>query len=209
MSFSSIDPDTVKRKMRFDYLKIKTDFSSRTLDAISALLGHFSQPHVSVHELIQDAATTIQKQFRFRWVMVGLKDNDGMFRYKVMSGMRPEAWERHKTKAYRQEDFTPASNNYEYGEISKLSRVYLEEENTLAKVDEASVNRPALLRSKRSSDADCLEADFVDTLILGSRDDMLGWIEYSGTVAGEFPDPNAIKYVELISAILAAAVARS
>jgi len=209
MTFTTVDPDTVKRKLRFEYIKTKTDISSRSLDGIVSMLNRFHSPRILVHEVIQDAATNIQRQFRLRWVMVGLRDPDGLYRYKVMSGMRPEAWDRHLSKKYAREDFTPTTNNYQFGEISKLSRIYLEEENSLTKDDELSVNRPALLRSKRTSENDCLEADFIDTLILGPHDEMLGWIEYSGTVAGEFPDSMAIRYIELSAAIISAAISKS
>lgn len=207
MLYPAVDPDTVKRKLRFDYLKAKNDPAWRTLNGFTTLLQHFLKPHLVVHDLAQDAATYIQKQFRLRWTMIGFQGNDGMYRYDVMSGMRDEAWARHKTKAWARADFMPTSGTYNYGDISKISRVYMEEQNPLLKEDERAANRPALLRSKRDSDETCLEADFIDTLILGSKDEMLGWIEYSGTIAGEFPDSTTVRNVEVISAIIGAAIA--
>jgi len=207
MLYPSVDPETIKRKLRFDYQKEKNDPSSRPLDGFSALLHHFLKPHLVIHDLAQDAADYIQRQFRLRWTMVGFQGKDGKFRYDVMSGMRQEAWARHQTKAWVDTDFMPTSGTYDFGEISKLSRVYLEEQNPLLKEDEQAVNRPALLRSRRDSDETCLEADYIDTLILGGKDEMLGWIEYSGTIAGEFPDSSTIRNVEVISAIIGSAIA--
>jgi len=207
MLYPTVDPETVKRKLRFDYLKAKNDPTLRSLDGFTSLLQHFQKPHIVIHEMAQDAATYIQKQFRLRWVIVGLRGNDGMYRYDVMSGLRDEAWARQRTKVYTHADFIPTSDRYNYGDISKISRVYLEEQNPLYKEDEQTVNRPALLRSKRDSDETCLEADYIDTLILGSKDELLGWIDYSGTIAGEFPDPSTVRNVEVISAIVGAAIA--
>jgi len=207
MLYPTVDPETVKRRLRFDYLKAKNDPTSRTLDGFTSLLQHFQKPRLVIHEMIQDAATYIQKQFRLRWVIVGLRGNDGMYKYEVMSGLRDEAWARQRTKVYTQADFTLATGRYNYGDISKISRVYLEEQNPLYKEDEQTINRPALLRSKRDSDETCLEADYIDTLILGSKDELLGWIDYSGTIAGEFPDPWTMRNVEVISAIIGAAIA--
>lgn len=203
----TVDPETVKRKLRFDYLKSKNEPNARSLDGVLQLLWHFHKPHLIIHDFLQEASNTIQRQHRLRWVMIGLRGKDGLYRYDVMSGMRDEAWARHKTKAYKKDDFTPESDRYNYGEISRLSRIYLEEQNPLYKEDEQSVNRPALLKSRRNSDETCLEADFVDTMILDPRNEPLGWIEYSGTVAGDFPDSMAIRNVELISAIAGAAMA--
>ena len=207
MLYPSVDPETVKRKLRFDYLKARSDPTSKMLDGFTALLLHFQKPHLVIHDMAQEAVTYIQKQFRLRWVIMGFRGSDGNYRYDVMSGMRDEAWARQRTKVYALADFTPASGRYNFGDISKITRVYLEEQNPLYKEDEQTVNRPAMLKSKRDSDETCLEADFVDTLILGSRDELLGWIDYSGTVACEFPDPSAIKTVEVISAIIGAAIA--
>jgi hypothetical protein len=208
MMVQTVSVDAVKRKLKFDYLKAKNDVESRNLDVFSHLLDHFLRPQLSISELMHDTATTIQKQFRLRWVMIGLKDRtDGKYRYMFMSGMRDEAWARQKTKSYKLEDFAPNSNGYKAGEISGLSRAYLEEENPLFDEDITVVNRPALLRSRRKSDDETLEADFIDTLIVGPGNELYGWIEYSGTVTGKFPDSITIRHVEVVSSILAAAIA--
>ena len=200
--------DSVKRKLKFDYLKIKNDPESRNLEVFSHLLGHFMRPQLSISELMHDAAVTIQKQFKLRWVMIGLKDRaDGKYRYMFMSGMRDEAWNKQKTKAYRYEDFDPNSNGYKAGEMSNITRVYLEEENPLFNDDINVVNRPALLRGKRKTEEDTLEADFLDTLIIGPNNDLYGWIEYSGTVTGKFPDSLTIRHIEVVASILSAALA--
>jgi hypothetical protein len=203
----SANIESVKRRLRFDYLKIRNDHASKTLEVYSQLLAHFLRPQMSAIALIQEATALIQKQFRLRWCMIGLREQDGFYRYLVMTGMRDDAWAKQRTKHYKLADFDLTAANYKAGEISRLTRVYLEEENPLGKEDEGVVNRPALLRLKRRSDEDVLEADFIDTLIFGPEDDLLGWIEYSGTVTGKFPDALAIRHIEVISQILGAALA--
>ncbi len=207
MSVQVVDVESVKRRLRFDYLGARSDPTSRVLDGYVSLLGHLQKQPIVVRDLIQDTSTWIHRQFRLRWCMIGLRGPDGVYRYEVEAGMRPDAWTRQKTKHYKQSDFAPSAQNYTAGEISKLSRVYLEEENELYKEDEGVVNRPALLRARRKADDETLEADFIDTLIYGPRDDLLGWIEYSGTLTGKFPDPMTIRFIEAISAIIAAAIA--
>jgi len=202
-----ISVDSVKRKLKFDYLKIKNDPESKNLEVFTQLLGHFIRPQLSISELMHETATTLQKQFRLRWVMIGLKDKtDGRYRYMFMSGMRDEAWARQKTKSYRYEDFSPNSNGYKAGEMSNITRAYLEEENPLYDDDVNVVNRPALLRAKRKAEDETLEADFLDTLIVGPNSELYGWIEYSGTVTGKFPDALTIRHIEVIASILAAAI---
>lgn len=201
------DIESVKRKMRFDYLKIRNEPDSKALEGFSMLLAHFNRPQLSVRDMIQDTANYLQKQFKLRWAMVGLRSpSDGLYRYEVQTGMRAESWARQKTKVYKEADFEPRGN-YKAGEISRQTRVYLEEENPLFKEDEQVVNRPVLLRAKRKLVDETLEADFIDTLILGAHDDLLGWIEYSGTIAGKLPDPMVIRHAEVAASILAAAIA--
>lgn len=203
-----VSVDSVKRKLKFDYLKIKNDLESKNLEVFSHLLMHFLRPQLSISELMSDTAITLQKQFRLRWVMIGLRDKaDGRYRYMFMSGMRDEAWAMQKTKSYSLEDFAPNSDGYRAGEMSNLTRAYLEEENPLFNQDVNVVNRPALLRATRKSEDETLEADFIDTLIVGPGNNLYGWIEYGGTVTGRFPDPLTIRHVEIVASILAAAIA--
>jgi hypothetical protein len=204
--FQEVDPETVKRKLRFDYMKARNEASFKPLDLFTTLLAHFEKPQISLHDLIQEATQIIQKQFRLRWVMIGLKSRaDGKYRYQVHTGMRDEAWKRQSSKVYKYEDFNMAGG-YIAGEISKLSRVYLEEDNPLPKEDEIVVNRPALLKLRRRLAEDTLEADFLNTLIIGPDNDLLGWIEYPGTVTGKFPDSLTIRYIEVVASIIAAAI---
>jgi len=198
----TVDAESVKRKLRFDYLKVRNEPPSKVLDVFSAVLAHYYRPNIVVHDLIQDAANQIQRGLRLRWVMIGLKSElDGLYRYEVHSGMRPDAWANQKSRAYKLETFD-TYGDYKAGEISKLTRVYLEEENPLDKASEGVANRPILLGSRRKNEMETLEADFIDTLIYGPNNDLLGWIEYSGTVTGHFPEAMTIRNIEIVAGIL-------
>lgn len=201
----TVDPDTVKRTLKFNYMKVKGESVSRTMDGFSNLLSHFLKRPMDVRKLMQDATNFIQRNFKLRWTMIGLRSpSDGLYRYEFESGMRDEAWAQHRKKAYKLEDFTTYTD-YKGADISRLSRIYLQEENALFKEDaEKGLNRPALYNARRLSPEDALEADYIDTLILGPGEQLLGWIEYSGTLAGKLPDAVTIRCIETISSILAA-----
>jgi len=203
-----VDKESVKRKLKFDYLKVKNHPDSKALDGMAELLSGLLSPQLSVRETVQKASSIIQRQYRLRWVMIGLRDPvDGLYRYEVQSGMRPEAWENQRAKVYTASDFDlVVPGKYAASEISRLSRLYLEEDNPLGIEAVGTVNRPILLGSRRKSDNEALEADFIDTLIVGPGSDFIGWIEYSGTVTGTFPDPMTIRHIELYSSILAVAL---
>jgi hypothetical protein len=209
MADTLLDPETVKRGLRINYLGARSDQASKLIDGFSALLARFQKKPVVVNDIIQDAANYIHRQFRLRWVMIGLRNpTDNLCTYRVESGMRPDVWEWQKKRTYKKEDFAMAKEGwYNAGEISRLTRVYLEEENPLGEEDVAQiVNRPFMMKATRTTQEDTLEADFIDTLILTPDNDLLGWIEYSGTIAAKFPDPMVFRWIEFISAILGAAI---
>lgn len=202
------EPETVKRALRLTYLGARSEQTSKLLDGFAALLNRFHSQPLVIHDLVQEAASYIHRQFRLRYTMIGLRNPvDGVYRYEVEAGMRPEAWAWQKARTYKKDDFAlTVEGIYSAGEISRLTRVYLEEENPLGEADIGVVNRPFLLKARRKSEEDTLEADFIDTLIVDDKNDLLGWIEYAGTLTGRFPDPMTIRYIELISVITAAAI---
>lgn len=202
----TVDPEDVKRKLRFDYMKARNEANFKSLDMLTSLLAHFEKPRISLREMAQEATQVIHKQYRLRWVSIGLKsETDGKYRYEVQTGMRDEAWKGQSSAVYDYEDFDMTSKHIG-AEISNLTRVYLEEDNPLAKEDEVLANRPGLLKLRRRVVEDVLEADFIDTLIIGLDRDLLGWIEYPGTITGRFPDSLAIRHIEVVASIIAAAI---
>jgi len=202
-----VRPYRVEASLKMAYIKTRRAHDSRVLEGFVTLLGHFQKNNMSLNVLLQEAADLIKNQFSLRYVMIGLKGKNGIFKYECMSGMRDDSWAAHRKKEYTLESFsTTVPGWYSAEEISNLTRVYLEEKNPLGPGYETSVNRPALLSMRRSSVESSLEADFFNTLIKGPRDELLGWMEYPGTVSGKLPDAAVIRSIEVVASILAAAI---
>ena len=192
--------------MRLDYLHGIGEPVQRRLDGVQELLSFFRKPQLDIDALLQESANQIAKHLMIDGVSIGLKDSkDGLYRYKAMAGMRSDAEATLKGLEYRKEQFY---NNSEYRgtDISKQTRLYLAEDNAPKDSEEKSFNRPGLLAAKRMSDTESLEGDYLDVMILGPFDDMLGWIEISGTRTRQLPDATSIRWVELIASIIGAAV---
>lgn len=203
----TVSPNDVEIRLKMDYLRTRSEHLSKTYEMFVILLGHFQKEPMALTSMLQEAADQIRSLFRLRYVMIGLRSPDGLYRYEYMSGMRDDTWAAHKKKSYKVESFALSVPGwYTAGEISNLSRVYLEEKNPLGPGYEDSVNRPALLSTKRTSADASLEADFFNTLIIGPRNELLGWIEYSGTIGGKLPDSMAVRSIEVIALILSAAI---
>ncbi|OGS51984.1 MAG: hypothetical protein A3K75_02780 [Euryarchaeota archaeon RBG_13_61_15] len=207
MEMQQVSTDAVRRKVKFDYARVRNDPTSKTMELFQHLLKQSQKAGVSSQELVQETANILQKSFRLRWVMIGLLSPvDGLYRYEVHAGMRPEAWAKQKLKVYKFEDFQLVTASYNAGEMSKQTRIYLEEDNPLSEEDIATVNRPVLMKMTRKSEGEAKENDFTDTLVLGPRDELLGWIEYSGTITGTFADPMTVRSIEVVASILSSAL---
>jgi len=207
MAIGHVATDDVKRTMKLEYVRTRSDSMSRSLEGFQMLLSHLAKPKPQLRILLQESANLIQKQHSLRWVAIGMRNpSDRLFRFEVNSGVRPEAWSVFKQKVYRDESFGLSTDDYKSEAISRLTRLYLEEENPLDKADLQALNRPALFHSTRRASDDSLEADYVDTHIRGPDDELLGWIEYSGTFMGKLPDSTTIRCIEVISSILGLAM---
>ncbi len=78
----TVNPEDVKRKLRFDYMKARNETNFKSLDVFTSLLAHFEKPRISLREMAQEATQGIHKQYRLRWVSIGLKSGtDGKYRY--------------------------------------------------------------------------------------------------------------------------------
>ncbi len=202
-----VTPYQVEMNLRKDYLSTRRDADAKVLEMYSTLLATLQKSHISLGTIMQEAADLVRNQFSLRYVMIGLRDRDGKYRYAYMSGMRADSWAAHRKKVYTMDSFALTVNGwYSATAISDLTRVYLEEKNPLGPGYEDSVNRPALLSMRRSSVESSLEADFFNALIKGPRDDLLGWIEYAGTIGGKLPDASIMRSIEVVGSILAVAM---
>ncbi len=201
-----VDHRDIPGRLRIEYMHGTRDPVQKALDGVTGLLRHFQKPQINIDELLKEAAELIQRQFGIDNVAIGLRDpRDGLYRYKTLVGFREEAIDGHKRIAYKAEQFYGTSEFTGY-DISKMSRLYLDEDSVLTEEERRAYNRPALLTMRRRTTYDSLEGDYLDTKILGPNDKLLGWIEISGTRLMKLPDPVTIRWVEAIASIIAAAL---
>ncbi len=199
-----MEPREIATKMKLDYLHGIGDAAQRRMDGIQALLAHFRKPQIDVDSFLQDAVNMISKHMGIDSVSIGLKDpKDGLYRYKAMAGFRPDAMDALRKLAYRKEQFF---NDPEYhgADISKQSRIYLADDNVIPAGDVRAFNRPGLFATKRRTVTEALEGDYIDVKIWGPFDDLIGWIEVSGTRTMLLPDIPSIKCIEIIASIVGA-----
>ncbi len=200
---AKFDHEDIKRKMRFDYSYSLKDDTMKALSALDPILSKCREREFDLRSALEEVANLISRQFRIREVCIGLRSPaDGMFRYEIFVGFREDAIKRHKELAYTREEFGN-STKYPGTPISRYTRVYLAEDSPYKEDETNSYNRPVLLGSmKRATPEDSIEGDYIDIIIPGPGDEMLGWIEMSGTTGGKLLDVTTIKWIELIACVL-------
>jgi len=201
-----IDYQDVPRKMKLEYNFPAAGKTYKILDQVGGLLAHFQKTQIDLPTLLTDAANIMAKQFSLKAVAIGLRESDGIYRYEVLVGYRPETEAVTKKLAYTHEQFTDATI-YKGYMISRYTKLFLSEDNPWLDNERETYNLPSLLGMTRRSLDDYLEGDYLDTHILAKNDEILGWIELSGTTTGKMPDMPTIRWVEFIGQIIGAAVA--
>lgn len=200
--------EEIARGMRMEYAQWSTDSTQKIMETIQELLAAARSDKLNIADLLDKAVKMVHQQFRLRWVAIGTKsERDGLYRYNSFAGLREDAVKARQRETFKREDFD-GTGKYPGRMISHQTMLFLEEDKPYTEGAEATFNRPALMNSLRRSPEDCLEADYLDVHIFGGKDDLLGWIEASGTLTGKLPDVNTIRWIEMIASILGVALSR-
>ncbi len=209
MGSEIVKPDVIKRRMWLDYQYACTNPAGERIDCVHHLIDDLADPKLDMHAFLQETADTIRNKIGVKEVTIGLKSaTDGKYRYEVMSGLHEDNWDAHKQLEYGFEEFF-SQDIYKFMQISKYTRLYLAEDNPYDKDEEGTFHRDLMLQSARKSLDDTIEGDYIDVLILGKGEELLGWIEISGMQNGKFPDAQTLKCIELLATVIGVALARA
>ena len=199
--------DEVERKLRLGYLHGQKDQTTKVLDKLRPILARLQEQNLELMDFLQDVADTANSQFWLKEVTIGLRDPDGKYRYKVMCGLRPDAWAAHTHLAYTREEFSDPKY-YKGRQMSKHTKIFLAEDKPFTDDELDTFTRPILLKATRTNVDECIEGDYFDTHIFGENEQLMGWIEISGTKEGKFPDPTTVRWIELLALIIGIAITR-
>lgn len=205
-SESAVNPDLIKKRMRLAYQYACSNPANERMDCVHNLITKLADFDIDMHKYLQEAADTICEKLGIQEITIGLRSHsDGLYRYEVMAGLSEAEWDAHKSLSYKLEDFFN-SPVYKHMQISRFTRLLLAEDYPYANGEEATFEKDLMLQSKRKSLDDAIEGDYLDILIYGEGDDLLGWIEISGMKTGLFPDVESIKCLELLASVIGVAL---
>ena len=193
-------------QLRQDYSRATLDENEKVIETMISMLRNLNKPNGTIIKFLNEVAQMIYRNFQIREISIGLKSvQDGCFRYVAFAGIRDDAQTSLKALTYTIDDFSPDSK-YGGKTISSQTQAYLAEEQPFEQGEEGTYNRPVMLKQVRQSINQNLEADYFDTFIRNRENEIIGWIEYSGTKMNEFPDMHTVKEIEMLVFIISLAL---
>ena len=207
-SSRDFDHREVARKLKQDYTHGARDPSIRHLDALHSLVKYLMKADPNLEEMLQQTARAVYSQFSIKEVSIALRSSsDGLFRYVAQYGMRGDVWAAHDKITYTYDDLMD-TRKYKPVTISHHTQLFLAEDNPYGADEGDTYSEHLMKQSKRKSASDSIEGDYIDIFLYGPQEEILGWIELSGTWDGKIPEARAIRCLEIVASVLGIAVTK-
>lgn len=199
---TSIPPETVANMMRSEYQHASSKPEIKQLESLKKIVSDCQTRHIQINIFLNAVAQFIYRQLNIYSLTIGILDPaDGKFHYIAFAGLRKQAEDTLRAMTYTKEDFLDPKKYPSYG-ISRHTKLYLADNNPYAPGEEDSYNRPLMLTQSRKSADDTMEGDYLDIMITDVQNEIIGWIEISGTKMGKLPDASTIYWLELVGSII-------
>jgi hypothetical protein len=207
MTKGMVTSDETAKLLRDRYSPIARDDDEKIMGAIQKLLLIVRSPNVPLRTILDEIGKSIHRLFEFKEIAIGLKSkNDGLFRFEVLIGFNSDAQRAMRKLTYTNDDMLD-SKKYPNGiMITKKVEFMPVEIKPFKSGEEIAYNRPSLLAKERSSMEDFIEGDYIILYLSGRKDEVIGWVELSGTRSGKVPSRGAMRWLELIVSILASVI---
>ena len=207
-SGKTLSSTDVARRYKSDYSRSLNDPTEKSIDCIQELCELIMRPKISSKELVEYTIKLIFRQFHIKEISVGLRSaSDGRYRYVAMEGMRANVWAEHLGLSYAKESFFD-NETYKGNQISRYTKLLLAEDEPYGEGEKKTYSEHLMLVSARTSYDDSIEGDYLDVIVFGPENQILGWIETSGTWDGKLPSPKTIRTIEIFANLLGIALSR-
>lgn len=192
-------------KLKEMYPIIGRDETERLMIEISGLIEYSLDRKNPLPKILDRIGRLIAKYFAFKSVSIGIRGDDGLFRYVAFVGHPKEAEEALRKQKYSSEDMLDYDRypNIRIGSIAQYNPVEgfrVDDEELVAH------HRPKLLNKPRTNLDAVLVGDYIDFYMYGFEGKLIGWIELSETKDGKLPPRSSIRWIELITEISSALI---
>jgi hypothetical protein len=189
-----------KLLMRMYSTGSETD-SEEYLGGIRNFLDRIKAPSETLESMLHEAAVYIGAFTQFREVSIGVKGQEGTFRYAALVGFNKDAEAARRKMEFSQKDLHDISV-YRPTRFSRSSFYHLSEKKSYRPGSENTFNKPALLGIPRQRADDMIEGDYIEVDLVGNNREIIGWVEVSGPIMGKLPKRDTIRDLEFFASCL-------
>lgn len=203
MGEKDISPADFRRHIVTRYSKLSENEDEKIMDSIMNLII-FSNPwgEKSLDSFLEKVASIMQRELSFREISIGLMDRfDGKYHYKLINGHSKDATDSMKRMEYTYDDMI---DDVKYPAI-KFGKNIMELSSAVNEDKEewATFTSPSLINAPRKSIDTLIEADYFHAHLQIGTGKLIGFMEFSKWKGGTLPPRRIIKWVELLSTIIA------
>ena len=169
------------------------------IDIIHSVMESARNNKLSIYEILEKTGRIIHRSFGFREIGIGLKSRkDGLYRYEYLFGFRPDIEKNYRNVEYTHQEMT-SQEKFPYIRIGKYAE--LDPLEGFPEEEIALLNRPAIFNRTRENYEDFLEGDYMNILMHGNNNELIGWMDLSLTPDGKLPPRTTIRWIELLANI--------
>lgn len=173
--------------------------------AIELLLGYINDRRKTTQSILEETVRLIHRSFGFQSLSVALRDSDGNYRYKAVTGLSSESKNVLLSLCYSRSDILEEST-FPHTSVSDITKFFMSENEPYQPEEVMTFFRPKMLAQTRQHPDDMLPGDYIDFFFRNRSNEIIGFIEVGETRSGKLPEANTIIWLELIATLLGIAI---
>ncbi|MDH4122697.1 MAG: hypothetical protein OEV21_01220 [Thermoplasmata archaeon] len=193
----------MEKILRERYSPVSRDEEENLSDAIESLLARINDRRKTTQSILDETMRMIHRSFDFQYISILLRDNDGIYRYKVATGVSDISKKTLLSICLSEADLLDQST-YPSTSISNITKFFMSENEPYRPGEEMAFSRPKMLSRIRESPDDMLEGDFIEFFFRNRSNKIIGFIEAADSRNGKLPKRGTIIWLELIATLLGA-----
>jgi hypothetical protein len=192
-------------KLKEMYSTVNKNDQERLVSELNSLIEFALDRRNSLPKILDRIGRMIAKYFEFKSISIGLRGEDGHYRYAVLIGHPRDAEEALRKQSYSSEDMLDY-NRYPNIRLTQTAQFNPVEGFPVDEAEIVSHHHPVLPKRPRSDLGSFLPGDYLDFYMFGFEGRLIGWIEVSETKDGRLPSRETIRWMDLITNISGAII---
>jgi len=193
----------MEKVLRDRYSPVSRDEEENLSGAIESLIARINDRKKTTQSILDETVRTIHRSFEFQYISILLRDNDGIYRFKVATGVSDISKKTLFSICLSAADLLDQST-YPNTSISNITKFFMSENEPYRPDEIMTFSRPKMLSRIREHPDDMLEGDFIEFFFSNRSNEVIGFIEVAEPRSGKLPKMGTIIWLELIATLLGA-----